>query len=168
MIYSITMMLGMLISSSSFSFCGTIEMWHEEYFDAQTMRQKLDALKFIHCQPVVDSYAETPRQVSLLTELLLSALELSETSAEASTNAPYIHDLVFKNIMRFGLWDAPGVKSSGLIETMARQYDQSQDELILLCQGVEENAAIFKDNNLGDPHSLYAIRLKQEISAIGL
>ena len=148
--------------------CGTVKMWHDRYFEANTAEERLDALKFIHCQPVVSAYNASPNQVNLLSTLLLTAMESTEDVFDGSVNVRYTRDLVIKNIIRFSLWKEDNAQLDTLFRVLAQQHNKSARELRDLMRKVPASAAIHNDNNLGDPHSSYAGQVREEVLAMGL
>ncbi|MEL6533893.1 MAG: hypothetical protein AAFQ98_00710 [Bacteroidota bacterium] len=96
-----TLLLGLLSLSPSLWACGTIKMWHQRYFEAISDTDRLNALKFLHCEPVVKQYKGHEEDLKLLLEVVENALIRSQTGSE---HAEEYRLLAVKNYMVFGLF----------------------------------------------------------------
>lgn len=148
------------ISSLSL-FCGTISGWTERYFNAaDNHEEKLDALKFIHCQPVVDQFDSDRTDLVLLDSLLMDAL-----SKRDSIEGPekYVINLIFKTYVRFNLQD---FEELDITQSFAEMTEMSKKEFIRTVKNIPNDANVRKDKNLGNSHEMYAAQIAQEINEI--
>lgn len=152
----------------TFAYCGTIEMWHSRYFEAKTEEQKHDALMFIHCQPVVDSFEETESQNKLLAELLLTALKAAEEDNSGSNEARYTRDLVIKNLVRFKAWKIKDNNMRMLLRMLAEKKQITVGEYKELLNRIPARSAIYTDQGMGSSHQAYTKQVRKEVYDIGL
>lgn len=81
--------------------CGTIRLWHQQYFEATTDEGRLNALKFLHCTPVVQRYLQQREGTDLLLTIIDHALTLGNHNTQIA--AAY-RLLAIKNYMVFELF----------------------------------------------------------------
>jgi len=140
--------------------CGSIEDWSSKFFNAKNDTEQLDALKFLHCQPVVDSFDGDDDQLALLDSTIYNALMTSEL-IEAPDK--YVANLCFKNYVRFELNKYSGLKTT---EVFATGLSVTQREFRTMVGDIPSDADIRMDKNLGEPHDTYAAQIAQEINAV--
>ncbi len=141
-------------------FCGSISGWTEKYFDATKDESRLDALKFIHCQPVLDQFTGDAQQVQLLDSLLTDALNNRD---EIESPDKYVINLVFKNYVRFDLENYDQLEVTA---RLAKEAGMSNKELRRVIKNIPKDALIRKDNNVGASHEIYSVQVAKEIDAI--
>ena len=141
-------------------FCGSINDWSEKYYAAGDDAQRFDALKFIHCQPVVDQFTGDSTDVSTLDKMLVDALQNKETVKGPDK---YVINLVFKNYVRFKL---ASYDNLSVTQELASAAGLTEKELRRLIKSIPKDAMIRKDDNLGMPHEAYAEQIAQEINEV--
>jgi hypothetical protein len=154
------------ISYQASGFCGTVRMWHDKYFEAKSNDSRLDALMFLHCQPVVDGFIGTNEQTDLLVSMLTAALP--SYGQDNTSESRYRLHLVVKNVARFRLWDSRADKVDRLMSELGRHFQKSGKELKKLLGAIPEDSPLMQDNGLGSAHKAYAEQLEKEISDLGL
>lgn len=141
-------------------FCGSIDSWTEKYFNSSNDESKLDALKYIHCQSIVDQFSGNAQEVKLLDSLLTSALNNRNT---IKCPDKYIINVVFKNYVRFDLENYDQLK---VTSRLAAEAGMSNKELRRVVKNIPKDALIRKDNNIEASHENYSIQIGKEINAI--
>lgn len=153
----------LLISFSSLLitlFCGSINDWSDKYYKADDDIKRLDALKFIHCQPVVDQFKGDSLDIQKLDKLLVDALKEKENIKGPDK---YVINLVFKNYVRFDLEDYDGLEISKIL---AAESGMTTKALRRVIRAIPKSANIRMDKNLGNSHEAYAQQIAEEINAI--
>ena len=140
--------------------CGSITSWSKEFYNAQNDAVKLDALKFIHCESIVDEFNGDTDKVIALDSLLTQALLHRETIASPDK---YVINLVFKNYVRFDLEDYDNLTITSML---AKGAGMSDKELRKVIKNIPKDAAIRKANNINSEHSLYSAQIAEEINEI--
>ena len=98
LLLSLVLLSGTLSSALA---CGTIRLWHEKYFAGPTDYERLDALKFLHCEPIVQQYKGSHEDMALLLSMLDNAMARRGENAEKRER---YEALVLKNYFVFGLY----------------------------------------------------------------
>ena len=72
--FRISILLGICLLPTLAEACGTIKMWHQKYYEATTDTERLDALKFLHCEPIVANFHFETEETALLLQLVDNAM----------------------------------------------------------------------------------------------
>jgi hypothetical protein len=149
-----------LLAVGSLAFCGTISSWTDHFFQASSDEERLDALKFIHCQPIIDSFNGGSEDLKRLDSLLTTALKNRE---EIISSDKYVINLVFKNYVRFDLEEYEGL---AITSSLAKEIALTDKDLQKIIRNIPKEAPVRKANHLDLPHEEYAKQIAQEIDII--
>ncbi len=143
--------------------CGTVALWCKNYEAATSEEERLNALKFIHCEPVISSFfsgGSSFNDRTLLTKLYLSALK------NYGKKNDYVTDLVMKGFINFKLFEYKDTGVNEITKMLSAHYKILSSELIKACTGLKESNAIFNVGNVGLSHSEYHILIRKEVRDI--
>ncbi|MCB0738751.1 MAG: hypothetical protein KDC92_14650 [Bacteroidetes bacterium] len=151
--------------------CGTVKIWANKYFDATNEEQKLDALKFMNCDPVIKEF-KTTRDTYLLVKTMRHARLWADSLHGANNDslAEYVQHLLTKMFLRFKVYQFP---DSAVVEQWHSYFSTAYGielerwkmnvDSVLNSKGMH---AILLDDHLGEPHLAYANYLKKEMRVL--
>jgi hypothetical protein len=140
--------------------CGTVALWCKNYEAATSEEERLNALKFIHCEPVISSFfsgGSSLNDRTLLTKLYLSALK------NYGKKNDYVTDLVLKGFINFKLFEHKEAGINEIIKMLSEFYNIPSSALIKACTGLKDSNAIFNLGNVGLNHSEYHSLIRKEV-----
>lgn len=150
--------------------CGTIETWTRSYKLADSDEDRLNALKFIHCDVIVEAYLnDAPiEDVSKLYEMLNDAIRrVDEGKWQDKAAAEYARNLVLKNYMRFRLFEKHNNRNRYGIEGLfVELYGVSQEEFVAWVNSRDEKDPIFSDEHMSEGAEGYARVLTHEVAQL--
>lgn len=153
-----------MISAGETKACGSVDIWHSNYFKAESQKDNLDALMFLHCDPVVDGYrndsAETAKLVELLTDALHRADSLGSNQIETAT---FMRNLVLKNYVRFKLYETPYTQQTPLLNKLSQVWGVETALLLQMLRELKDDHPLRRSEGMGSPQSSYAQQLAREV-----
>ena len=150
--------------------CGTIDLWSKQYTSAKTTDEKLNALKFIHCDPVVNEYikngmplVDQDKLYAMYTDALMKSKQLNMNKSDR-----YTADLVMKGYINFKLYTKTEGRIAELGKRLAGYYHITYQDMLNKINAIKPNHAVWNRDNVSQEHNSYSATLRAEMRSIFL
>ncbi|MDX5320328.1 MAG: hypothetical protein LPK45_04520 [Bacteroidota bacterium] len=152
--------------------CGTVPGWFEVYKKAERPDDRLDALKFLHCDPVLKLYAKNQaKESAILIRFLEQAIsDLDSQKLNFQGEREYAEDLILFNIVRFHLLGSEEWKAIAPIRDFLHKKSKSllheEDWIIGQIQLLDQQSKWFSYDGMSLSHDQYAASIRTIIRTL--